>query len=235
VIDDATPSPDCALIAAERQLELLTELAEMTIVAARAYAHAAVAAAAAVEALVADEFYQSETERARALAGARDAADGFQKVSRSLRLTLVLQRSVAEDLRNGRLGIIAERKVDATSKERSIVPPREAAPALLAERRDRDESCLATLERIGGERERAEFDRPDGPYPSGFEATVNGVCADIGVAVDWRSMSLDRKAPSYQPFVKRPLGWETRPPPDYAERKAKRLTTRDGRPPPVQR
>ena len=58
----------------ERQLELLGELAEMTIVVARSYAHAAVAAAAAVEAVVADEYYQSETERARALAGAKDAA-----------------------------------------------------------------------------------------------------------------------------------------------------------------
>ena len=228
------PLPDCALIAAERQLELLTEMAEMTIVVSRAYAHAAVAAAAAVEAVVADEFYQSETERARALAGAKDAADGFQKVSRSLRLTLMLQKTVAEDVRDMRLGLVPERKSRTASIEGSIIRQIEAASA--PERRESDDGGAATLERVGGERERAEFDRPDRPYPSGFKATVNGVRADIGAAIDWRSMSLDRKAPQYKPFVGKPLDRETNSPPaDYAERKAKRLTVREGRPPPVRR
>jgi hypothetical protein len=239
MIDDATPRPDCALIAAERQLEVLNELVEMTIVVSRAYAHAAVAAAAAVEAVVADEFYQPETARARALTGARDAADSYQKVTRSLRLTLVLQTSVADDLRDRRLGIVSEREAMRAPVGRPNVQPSEAAATPLAERRDRDASCLATLERIGAERERAEFDRPDRtdrPYPSGFTATVNGVRADIGGPVDWRSVNLDRMAPAYEPFVKKPVGWETRPPPpEYAAKKAKRLTTRDGRPPPVER
>jgi hypothetical protein len=208
----------------------------MTIVVSRAYAHLAAAAAAAAEAVVADEFYQPETERARALAGAKDAADGYQKVTRSLRLTLILKRAAAEDLSARRQGLVPDRKPNTAPV--ALSSPREdhasAAPA--AERRDSDDDRAATPERVGAECERAEFDRPDRPYPRGFEATVNGVCADIGAAVDWGSMSLDREAPIYRPFVKKPVGWETKPPPaDELGRRAKRLTVRDGRPPPIKR
>ena len=51
-----SPSDDPGIAVAERQLELLGELAEMAMVVSRAYAHAAVAASGAVEAILADEF-----------------------------------------------------------------------------------------------------------------------------------------------------------------------------------
>ena len=193
----------------------------MSIVVSRAYAHLAVAATAAAEAVVADEYYQPETERARAraLAGAKDAADGFQKVSRSLRLTLMLQTVIAEAVNNPRPGVVRE-------------PSRAAGPSTtsISECDTKDgEGPSANLESARLERERREFDRP---YPTGFEATVNGVVANIGATVDWATMTLRPDPLQYKPFVEKPLGYETRPPPEYGVQKAKRLMARDGRPPP---
>ncbi len=56
------------------------------MVVSRAYATASIAAAHAVEEILADEYWQPETGPPQALAGAKDAADSSQKVSRALRL-----------------------------------------------------------------------------------------------------------------------------------------------------
>ena len=204
-------SDDPGLAVAERQLELLGELAEMAMVVSRAYAHAAVAAAGAVEAILADEFYQPETGRARALAGARDAAESFQKVSRSLRLTLALQTTVVDALRDMRAGVYRPR-IPAARRNLSLDPAGDApvvAPATRVEAEISD--AAARSERADSSRERlVEFDRPD--TADGFRIVVNGVRARIGHATDWTART-DERVLRHTPFVPRPPGHETRPGP----------------------
>ena len=114
---------------AERQLAILGEVARMAMAVTRGCAAASLAASHAVEVILADEFYQPETGRARALAGAKDAADSFQKVSRALRLTLTLEKTVAEWVRDLRAGVgpgcTAERWTgdDAGGPRRTPGPP----------------------------------------------------------------------------------------------------------------
>ena len=209
---DAIPLPstpnDPGIPVAERQLELLTELSEMAMVVCRAYAHAAVAASGAVEAILADDFYQPETGRARALAGAKDAAESFQKVSRSLRLTLALQTTVVDALRDLRAGVYRPK---AAGAYRDLVfdPTRDApeAPALDTEAEVSDAASRA--ERGDSNRERlVEFERLD--TGEGFRVIVNGIRAEIGHAIDWKSRADDRPPPRYTPFVPKPPGYETR-------------------------
>ena len=197
---NATPLPstcdDPGIAVAGRQLELLTELGEMSMVVCRAYAHAAVAASGAVEAILADDFYQPETGRARALAGAKDAADSFQKVSRSLRLTLALQTTVVDALRDLRAGVYRSK---AARDERVASAPRPEAEvsdaAARCERGDSDRERLVEYERLReGE---------------GFRVIVNGIRAEIGHAINWKSRA-DGRAPVYAPFAPKPPGHECR-------------------------
>ncbi len=204
------------------------------MVVSRCYAHAAVAASAAVETILADEFWQPETGRARALAGARDAADAFQKVSRSLRLTLRLELETAEAVRDLRAGIVTRRdgKSPAFADPFGLAalfaaPP--ASPMTSAtkpapERADADsEGPFARDERRGGEREGAEFDRPDRVYPRGLVTNLDGRRAEVGAACDWSKVAPARAKPVHRPFEPKPVGWETKPTPEYAARKAKYL------------
>ncbi len=204
-MNDTAPLPstpeDPGVAVAERQLELLTEMAEMAMVVSRAYAHAAVAASGAVEAILADEFWQPETGRARALAGAKDAAESFQKVSRSLRLTLALQTTVVDALRDLRAGVYRPK----------VAPTRRGlALDVASDARAEAEVCdaAARCERADSNRERlVEFDRPD--IGRGLRVIVNGVRAEIGHAIDWKARA-DERVLRHEPFVPRPLGYETR-------------------------
>ena len=204
------------------------------MVVARASAHAAVAAAHAVEVILADDFWQPETGRARALAGSKDAAEAFQKVSRSLRLTYALERSVAEGLCDLRAGV--------------PIKAREAAPAYLIQlmRDEVDQATSPTAElpqdeietdrptsvseRAGANAERLrEYDRPDRLRAAGFQTTVNGLCAEIGAEVDWASWAINTRPLDDQPVRPKPPGWsETRPPPGYRPGRAPIANPRDG-------
>ncbi len=160
---------------------MLGELAQMAMVVARAYAASAVAAAHAVEVILADEFWQPETGRARALAGSRDAAEAFQKVSRALRLTLVLEKTTAETIRDLRAGVVREPRVtaavDPAHRDRSI-----AAGSIREEPGD----PAPNFDGRGPDTERLhDIERPDRPLRGSFQDSVSGLCADIGVAPDW--------------------------------------------------
>ncbi len=100
-----THRADPTLAIAQRQLALLRELAEMATAVCRANAAASVAAAKAVETSLADRCWRPEVARARALAGAEDAVEAFHKSARALRLTLIMETSVAEWVRDQRQGI----------------------------------------------------------------------------------------------------------------------------------
>ena len=220
-VSPALPSPtEPSLSVAERQLTMLGEMAHMGMVVTRAYAHAAVAASHAVEVILADDYWQPETGRARALAGAKDAADAFQKTSRSLRLTLVLEAATADTVRDLRAGIIPERKVAAIANA-CPASLADGAPAPGVERPDSEnEPCEPHIDRHGREIERlVEFDRPDRPHPAGFRPTVNALYADIGACVDWETETLVMPILDDAPLKARPAGWsEHRPHTDDGRR-----------------
>ena len=169
--NDTAAQPDPTLAVAELQLAMLGELAEMAMVVSRAYADASVAAAEAVKIILADEVWQPETGRARALAGAKDAADAFQKVCRVVRLTLMLAKTTAEWVRDARAGTCSRR---VPSKKNAGVP---AGPCP-----ERPETEVRRCEK---DRERPDVERPDRLPCGTFRETVERICADLGVAPDW--------------------------------------------------
>ncbi len=213
--DAATPSTDPTLAIAELQLAILAEVVQMSLAVSRGYAAASLAAANAVEVILADEFWQPETGRAGALAGAREAADSFQKVTRSLRLSMKLQMETAETVRDLRAGIVPQRKAASPFdlKDAGGTP---ACPETLVRRRPAG-SCDAAdnpdLDRLETDLERlVEFDRPNGPARASFREKVDEICLDIGIAPDWKAWRIGRP-PKFQPLAPRPPGWsECRPP-----------------------
>ena len=222
---------DPVLEIAERQLILLAELADMGMVLSRAFAGSGVAAAHAVEEILADEYWQPETGRARALAGARDAADSFQKVARCVRLTFKLQLAVAETVRDLRNGALPARRATRDVADAALCNMAlfDDAPRAgeAAERGDPGDESAAS-ERRGSDAERlVEFERPDFLVRAPFKATVERICAEVGAPVDWKTWKVGPADLKYHGLKPKPAGWaENRPPPDYAERKAKRLKTR---------
>jgi len=91
---DASPDPsagdtspiDPTIEVCERHLRLLHEVGEVAMQVTRALG----AAAGADEEILSDKLWQPETGQARALAGAKNAAEAFHKAARALRLTLAL-------------------------------------------------------------------------------------------------------------------------------------------------
>ena len=220
VIKLTPPNPASPAIAiAERQLGVLGELANMALEVSRGYAAAALSASHTVEVKLADEYYQSETERARVLAGAKDAAEGFQKVARTLRLTLKLELSTAEVL--GELwaetrstqsapastAIRKDLEIQAGSEDGIDVHqepdpvPSSDKEAFDSDRRESEAECLVDIEHP---------DRlPRGP----FHETVDELCADLGTTVNWTTWKVTPSSIKYQPLAPRPPGWsECRPP-----------------------
>jgi hypothetical protein len=188
---------DPALAVAERQLVLLGELAELTMAVSRAYAASAVAAAEAEAKIVSEPWFTPEIGRARAC-GAKDAAESLQKVTRALRLTFILQKTVAETVRDLRAGIVAAPK--ATASVRGEKPARiviDESPAPSAPRRDvDDEGNAARVERPGGERERLfDVERPDRLPRGAYCKIVDDLAAAVGATVDWETATVRAPAP----------------------------------------
>ncbi len=226
--DTSAPDPADPIIAlAQRQLAMLGDLAVMAMAVSRHYAAAAAAAAHAVEAILADEFWQPETGRARALAGARDAADGFQKVSRALRLTLRLEMTTAETLRDLRAGVApagaaavhpwTEVLATPSAPERRSGARPAAGPSPRQETPDRERTDY-DVERL------VEFDRPDRLPRGAFGETVDEFSGDIGVSADWKIWSIGGSALKETPPIPGHSGRGECRPPGYADRA--------GRPPP---
>jgi hypothetical protein len=106
----------------------------------------------------------------RTFAAAAEAAS-FQKVTRAPRLTMILEKSTAEWVRNLRLGIVRPRKNAGGDA---------GAPAVRArgpKERDRD--------RCEFDKERLDVERPDRLPRGPFRETVEALCADVGATVDW--------------------------------------------------
>lgn len=209
------PSPDPTLAVAERQLAMLGELAQMAMVVTRANAAASVAAGHAVEVILADEFWQPETGRARALAGAKDAADSFQKVSRALRLTLRLEMAAAEAVRDIRAGLIthtAPRNAGEMPADLADTSVRRDRAGADSDGRDTDAGRGdSTAERL------VDIERPDTLPQTPFRATVDRICSDLNAPVDWTTWKVGPPILEYAGLQPKPPGWsECKPPASYA-------------------
>ena len=210
---------------------MLEELADMSLVVTRGYAHAAAAAAHAVEVILADEIWQPETGRARALAGARDAADAFQKVSRALRLALKLELTTAESLRDLRAGVVPAHPA-------AVLKPRAGGTPVIfdgAADLDRRRPAGSCSEDAALDRDRYDLDierlvdveRPDRLGRRSFRDVVDRICADLGVAPDWERWTGGAEAPSCEPL--------TPPPPSDSETGPARPSPRSDLPDEVDR
>jgi hypothetical protein len=194
---ETAPSPDpCAdpaLAVAERQLVLLGELAELAMEVSRVYAASAVAAAQAEAKIVSEPWFTPEVGRARAC-GAKDASDSFHKVTRALRLTFMLQKTVADTVRDLRAGIVAPAKAASVrdDKPARIVIDETAAPSAPPRDAD-DEGKAARVERPGGERERLfDIERPERLPRGAYCKIVDDLAADVGATVDWDASTVSK-------------------------------------------
>ncbi len=184
------PCADPALAVAERQLVLLGELAELAMQVSRAYAASAVAAANAETKIVSEDWFTPEIGRARAC-GAKEASNSFDKVTRALRLTMMLQKTVAETVRDLRAGIVAAPKASDQRPAR-IVIDETLAPSAPPRDID-DEGKAARVERPGGERERLfDVERPDRLPRGAYCKIVDDLAADIEATVDWESDTVSK-------------------------------------------
>jgi hypothetical protein len=187
----------------------LGELGEMAMAAARAFTASAIAAAKAEEAILADKYFVPEVGRARAC-GAKDAAESFQKISRAVRLTLMLEMNLAEIVRDIRaggvtyLGGIAVRKDaggDAGAPDERARSLRRSA-GVLAGPSDARASTAGHL---------IDIERPDTLFRAPFRETVEHICGDIGATVDWTAWRVIPPAPTLDLGVRPP--WRSPPVP----------------------
>ena len=192
VTSETAPSSDLpadpVLAVAERQLVMLGELAEMAMTMSRAYVASGVASADAAKAILAEEFFIPEVGRANAC-GAKDAAESFQKVTRAVRLTLKLEMTVAEAVRDLRAGIVTRAAGPKDAREtpavlQTTLDYRRPAGSCSdgrdtdATRADRDTERLVDIEY-------AEH------LPRGFyRRLVDDLAADIRASGDWDTATL---------------------------------------------
>ncbi len=178
-------SVDPTLDIAERQLAMLGELAEMAMTAARVFTASAVASAKAAEAILDDKYFRPEVGRANAC-GAKDAAESLQKVTRAVRLTLMLEMKVAEIVRDIRAGVVTHIGGVAVSRGAGETPADQEG--LLVRRRPAG-SCLRNRDADGEtdrrETERLDIERPDILPRAPFRETVEHIRADLGAEDDW--------------------------------------------------
>ena len=183
---DHPPPIDPTIEVCERHLRLLREVAEVAMEVTRALGASAVAAGKAVEEVLGDKVWQPETGRARALAGAKDAAEAFHKAARALRLTLALEKATAETLRDLRAGVVPQ----ANATPAPAATPRDA---LRDKVRDLLTDAIADAADVTPTREMsddlnerlAEFDRFGPLLLRPLREVVEQICADIRLAPDW--------------------------------------------------
>jgi hypothetical protein len=178
--DTPTASTDPTLAVAERQLAMLTELAALAMNVTRTFAAAAEAASKAEAQILSEPWFTPEVGRARAC-GAKEASESFQKVTRALRLTMILEKSTAEWLRDIRNGTASTKDAGGTPALRlnPRAPRRSAGVPAGSSSPDRDR------ERCECDKERLDVERPDRLPRAPFRETVDAICADVGATVDW--------------------------------------------------
>ncbi len=210
--------PDPTLAVAERQLAMLGELAEMAMTAARAFTASATASAKAAEAILDDKYFMPEVGRANAC-GAKDAAESLQKVTRAVRLTLMLEMKVAEIARDIRAGIVTYSGGVSFRKDAGGTPADQDGLRVRQSlsRPSSGElagSCSDDRDRHECDAERLiDIERLDILPRAAFRETVDRICADIGAVVDWSTWQVESADVRYEPPQPKPPGWsECRPP-----------------------
>jgi hypothetical protein len=218
-VAEASPPVDPTIEVCERHLRLLAEVGEMAMEVTRAYSASAKAAARKVAEVLGDKVWQPETGMARALAGSRDAAEAFHKVTRALRLTFALEKATAEALRDLRAGVVAQRQATAApsaAREAGRAPAQPCASPHTP--RDAGDPATEDTTAAAGDITPAREFRDDlaerltesdrfGPLlRRPLREVVEQVCADIGAAPAWIGQFDDDRQPQPPP---------TRPPPEW--------------------
>ena len=185
---------------------MLRELGELAMGLSRVYAASADAAAKAEAEILSEDWFTPEVGRARAC-GARDAAESFQKVSRAVRLTCKLEMTVAEIVRDIHAGLVTSiggaHNQDA---DRSPEPRLEIPGACSTPERRRPAGSRPTERADADPRERdaerlVEFDRPEHLPRGRYADVVDGLAADLGVAVDWDRWTVDLSPSNSEPVA----------------------------------
>ena len=186
------------------------------MVAARAFGDSAVACAGAEKQIVGEDWFTPEVGRARAC-GARDAAESIQKVTRAARLTMKLEMAVAEIVRDIHAGIVTHSTPtpcnageDAGARAERLGSVGRSAGVLAGScsaDRDSDWSPAETdTERL------VEFERPETLPRAPYRETVDRICADLDVAVDWKAWKIQPPALEYE-ALRPPAPDRSEPPP----------------------
>jgi len=198
-MSSSNETTDPTLKVAERQLKVLGELAQMGLEVSRSHAAAALAAAHAVEVIL-DEDWQADTARALALAGSRNAAEAFQKVSRALRLTLVLEMKMAECIRDLRAGVapIAGSKQSRADQRAFGFEPHKSTDFQPIESGDPADAKPSCDSRDSGVERLVDIERPDRIQRGTFRDVVDQICADLAIVPDWESYGRGRPALRYE-------------------------------------
>jgi hypothetical protein len=219
VTEISTPtSADPTLEVAERQLAMLGRLALIAAEVSEAFASSAKAAAKAEDRILADEYFVPEVGRARAC-GAKEAAESFQKVSRALRLTLVLEMNLAEIVRDIRAGVVTSigglafrgKVAETPAVQGDLQDHRRAADSCADDRESDFRSRDSNGERL------VEFERLDVLSVAPFRDTVERIGVDLCVAVDWSASAVGRPDVEHKAPRPRPPGGSKRRPPESAE------------------
>ncbi len=211
----AAPFPaDPALDMAGRQLVMLREMGRMSMEVASASAASAIASAEAAKSILADRFFMPEVGGASAR-GAKDTAESYHKVTRSLRLTLTLGRTVAEAVRDLRAGVAPRPAGAATghgaTAARLVIDDGPAPDAPRSEANT--EGVAAHLERPGAERERLfEIEQAERLPRGSYCRLVHNLAADIGAVVDWETTTVS--APNLRDIAPPAYRAAPVPPPD---------------------
>ena len=176
-LNPASPE-DASILRAERHLRILAELAEIGLDLARALRRRVEAQAKTW----ADEPPPTSE---------RDPADAFQRLSRSVRLTVALEARVAEALRALIAGEVAAVETTARHADKARAKHRETAQerviglvthVMRAEIDNKEVlyDCQEALE------ERLEEDEAYESYAERpLRETVERLCADLGLSPDW--------------------------------------------------
>ena len=191
-----TPTDDPTLHIAERQLAMLGELAQMAMAASRAFTASANASAKAAEAILDDEYFMPEVGRARAC-GAKDAAESLQKVTRAVRLTLVLEMKVAEIVRDIRTGVVTY--IGGAPVRKDAGAPTDGPRSFSRSAGVPAGSCSDDRDRRDRDAERLfDIERPDILPRAPYRDTVDQISADFGATVDWSAWRVRRPSPDYE-------------------------------------
>jgi hypothetical protein len=207
------PSPvDPTVEVSERHQRLLAEVGEIAMEVTRALGASAVVAGKEVEEVLATNAWHPETARARALAGSKDAADAFSKVTRALRLTFALEKATAEALRDLRAGVLPERKATAAAKAQkpgdTATAPAAPLDALREKVRDLVTHAIVAACDITPARELSddlgerltETDNFALLLRRPLREVVEQICTDIDCYPEWIRLMDDDPAP----FIRRP-------------------------------